>query len=69
MANHNITDATGLILSDPGVAGFAKAVTNTLTFSQLQDDLRGKGLIRSRLFSVESLAPQYAAFWEKSFCN
>ena len=65
---HTVGNA-GLIIPESDVAGFAKAVANVLESSQLQDDLRGKGLIRSRLFSVETLAPQYAAFWEKSFCN
>ena len=65
---HTVGNA-GLIIPESDVAGFAKAVANILESSQLQDDLRGKGLIRSRLFSVETLAPQYAAFWEKSFCN
>ena len=63
---HTVGNA-GLIIPESDVAGFAKAVANILESSQLQDDLRGKGLIRSRLFSVETLAPQYAAFWEKSF--
>ena len=65
---HTVGNA-GLIIPESDVAGFAKAVANVLESSQLQDDLRGNGLIRSRLFSVETLAPQYAAFWEKSFCN
>ena len=65
---HTVGNA-GLIIPESDVAGFAKAVANILESSQLQDDLRGKGLIRSRLFSVETIAPQYAAFWEKSFCN
>jgi len=65
---HTVGDA-GLIIPESDVAGFAKALSHVLESSQLQEELRGKGLIRSRLFSVETLAPQYAAFWAKSFCN
>lgn len=61
---HTVGDA-GLIIPESDAGGFAKALVNVLESSSLQDDLRGKGFIRSRLFSVDALAPRYAECWEK----
>jgi phosphatidylinositol alpha-1,6-mannosyltransferase len=65
---HTVGDA-GSIVRESDVQGFSQAVKSLLGSCQLQQELCGKGLARSRLFSVETLAPQYAAFWAKSFCN
>lgn len=65
---HTVGDA-GSIVRESDVQGFSQAVKSLLGSCQLKQELCGKGLARSRLFSVETLAPQYAAFWAKSFCN